>query len=113
MCASGEGRGKFSIYKGETRLKVSGGLPCICWESYQVPLEEQPVLFIAEPPVGIILVHTKVFVVEGTGADTHSKDSKGPRQSVDKTVINNMDQGGDRKGLRHLTSICGAFRFLF
>lgn len=70
-------------------------------------------LFIAEPPVGIILVHTKVFVVEGTGADTHSKDSKGPRQSVDETVIDDMDQGGDRKCLRHLTSICGAFRFLF
>lgn len=70
-------------------------------------------LLIAEPSISITFIHTKVFVVEGTGADTHGKDSKGPRQSVEEIVIDDMDQGGDRKCSRLLTSIRGAFRFLF
>lgn len=82
-------------------------------ELNQVSLEEQPVLVTVEPSISITFIHTKVFVVEGTGADTHSKDNKGPRQSVEEIVIDDMDQGGDRKCSRLLTSICGIFRFLF
>lgn len=75
-------------------------------------LEEQPVLVTVEPSISITFIHTKVFVVEGTGVDTHGKDNKRPRQSVEEIVIDDMDQGGDRKCLRVLTSICGALRFL-
>lgn len=80
-------------------------------ELNQVSLEEQPVLVTVEPSISITFIHTKVFVVEGTGADTHGKDNKGPRQSEEE--IDDMDQGGDRKCSRLLTSICGALRFLF
>lgn len=82
-------------------------------ELNQVSLEEQPGLVTVEPSISITFIHTKVFVVEGTSADTHGKDNKRPRQSVEEIVIDDMDQGGDRKCSRLITFICGAFRFLF